>query len=67
MTRKQICSLAAVTAMLFMTAIAVWRLSGVELSETGATGGITAIMTSSIVLYLAYLFATLPGRNGRKK
>ena len=67
MTRKQISSLAAVTAMLFMTGIAVWRLSGAPSAETGGSGGTTAILTSSIVLYLMYLFATLPGRGNRKK
>lgn len=67
MTRKQICSLAAVTAMLFMTGIAVWKLSASQINETDGSDGITAILTSSIVLYLTYLFTTLPGQNGRKK
>jgi len=57
------CSLAAVKAMLFMTGVAVWRLSDGHLPETGETGGPSAILTSSIVLYTVYFFATMPSRD----
>ena len=60
MTQKQMCSLAAVTAMLFLTGLAVWKLS---YTRAGDGSSVSAILTSSIVLYLMYLFSTWPGRN----
>lgn len=65
MSKKQWCSLAAVTAMLFMTGLAVWKLQQVP-DIAGETSN-TAILTNSIVLYLAYLFSTLPGRSQANK
>lgn len=64
MTRKQVCALAIVTAMLFLTGIAVWKLSH-PLDE--GTASSAAILTSSIVLYVMYLFSTRPGRAQRRK
>lgn len=60
MTRKQLCALAAVTAMLVLTGSAVWKLGFSPADENDGTGGPVAILTCSIVLYLAYLFSTLP-------
>lgn len=62
MTRKQLCSLAAVTAMLLLTGIAVWEPGQVAAEESGGSDGTAAILSSSIVLYLAYLFSTLTSR-----
>ncbi len=64
MTRKQMCALAAVTAMLFLTGLAVWKLGS---EPTEGNGRSAAILTSSIGLYLMYLFSTLPGRNNTRK
>ncbi len=59
MTRKQMCALAAVSAMLFLTGIAVLKLGNATAEGNSSP---IAILTSSIVLYLMYLFATLRGR-----
>ncbi len=67
MNRKQVCALAAVTAMLFLTGVAVWRLSGVPPVEMGGSGVPVGIMTSSITLYIFYLFSTLPNRRHKRK
>lgn len=67
MTRKQICALVVVTAMLILTGLAVWKLGYADVNESGGSGGAVAILTSSIALYIAYLFATLPGRRDRRK
>ena len=64
MTRKQMCALAAVSAMLFLTGIAVWKLGQ---APAEANGSPIAILTSSIVLYLMYLFAALPSRSKTRK
>jgi len=67
MTRKQICALAAVTAMLFLISLAVWKLGHPDISNVEGSGGAAGILTSSIVLYLAYLFSVLPGRSKSQK
>jgi len=67
MTRKQVCALAAVAAMLFITGVAVWRLSGVSPVEMGGSSFPVGIMTSSIALYIFYLFSTLPNRRHKRK
>jgi len=59
MTRRQLCALASVTALLCLTGLAVWKLS---YASPEPNGGTTAIFTSSIVLYLMYLFSTSSGR-----
>jgi hypothetical protein len=63
MTRKQMCALAAVTAMLFLIGLAVWKLGSEPAEGSGRTA---AILSSSIALYLMYLFSTLPGRNNTR-
>lgn len=59
MTRKQICALASVSALFFLTGLAAWKLSNTapEMSDSA-----TAIFTTSIVLFLLYLFSTRPNR-----
>ena len=64
MTRKQLCALAIVTSMLFLTGIAVWKLGH---PINGGNASPAAILTSSTVLYVMYLFSTLPGRPQRWK
>lgn len=64
MTQKQLCALAAVTAMLFLTGLAVWKLGHGPVQGNGSPA---AILSSSVVLYLMYLFATLPGRSKTRK
>lgn len=59
MTRKQRCALALVTALFFLVGVTVWKLSSGSAEPSGST---TAIFTSSIVLYLAYLFSVSSGR-----
>lgn len=60
MTRKQLCALASVTALLCLTGVAVWKLSSASAEPSGSA---TAIFTSSIVLYLMYLFSTSSDRS----
>ncbi|MEP5937243.1 MAG: hypothetical protein ABJ239_02855 [Erythrobacter sp.] len=55
MTRRQICTLASVTALFVLTGLAVWKFSYASAEPSGSA---TAIFTSSIVLYLMYLFST---------
>ena len=64
MTRKQMCSLASVTAMLFLTGLSVWQAGNV--SDQG-DGGPAAILTASVVMYLIYLFSALPGQSKTRK
>jgi len=58
-TRKQMCAAAAITAMLFLIGLVVWKLIYGADDENGSA---VAILTSSIILSVMYFFATLPGR-----
>ena len=60
MTRKKMCALASVTAMLFLTGLSVWQ-SG-EVSRQG-DGGPAAILTVSIVMYIIFVFSSFPRRS----
>ncbi|MEP3421470.1 MAG: hypothetical protein ABJN35_07040 [Erythrobacter sp.] len=60
MTRKQFCALASVTALFVLAGLAVWKLSYASAEPSGSA---TTIITSSIVLYLMYLFSVSSERN----
>jgi len=59
MTRKKMCAFAAGPAMLVLIGLIVWKLIYGPDDENGGT---EAIVTSSIMMSVMYLFATLPGR-----